>query len=1028
LLKILLLGPVEVWAGPVRVPLAPLERDLLALLALQPGSVASTDRIIDGLWGERPPAAPRSRVQGLVSGLRRKVGAALVTRQPGYLLDIPAEAVDIGRCEVLARQVRAAPTPTEKAELARLALGLWRGEPLDGACAPGADPDRTRLAELRVGLMEQCFEAELALGQHAEVVGELAGAVSAYPLRERLVLLLMTALYKCSRQADAMRTYAALQQRLEEELGAEPCPEVRELRALILRGESLPEETAHREQDQTSREPQQAPASAAVPRPRTALAQKLAAEPSPARIRTLNGSGPSSAAAHRPAPKPQPVNAPRPVIGRQGRRTGPPGPADAVWDGDVPGLSMVPELQRSSPAAPPPAQMPASSGHFLGRDSDLAALTAALPGPRDEPRVLIVSGAGGLGKTALVVRWAHAVADRFPDGQIFVGLRPPYASGPPQAGTALGAVLLALGVSADNLPVSTEERAALYRTMVHRRRVLVVADDVQAVGQLLPLVPPTPGSLIVATSRSRLTALSIYHAVRTLTIEPLGPDPSLELLGAIVGAERLHGEGVAELIQLCGGWPLALRIAGATLAARSRQSPASFAEELRERIDTMTVPGDPRTVRAALAETRDGLEPAASRLFAQLGLLPGDSACLQLAAAAAGVSVLRARRLLDDLISANLVVETGPDRYQLHDMVLRYARRCGAELPDRDVVEERVARWYVRAFEACAREVAPDSEPWDPGQLGTPGEAEAPAAATGPAWLRDPGQELRARRPQPSNSAGPTEWLPFTGEDAELFLDFERRNLVPVAHWLAGRGDAELTWRFVSHVYATDPSVPAEVCRLGLAAATQLDDPRALGAAHAQLGLALLADPAQSPEADWHLTVASEQLESDAGRLRCAATFALGRLRARQRRPHEARAAMEHSLSCLDPGREPLSYAITLIGYADVLASSGRVRKGQERYAQALILGAAAVGGRFERSGPVRDSREGEDFLGYLGRRLDAPRVCAPDRTLARMLIAISRSLPPLRGAERQPVAGSSTDTPAPAGLMISPRAGNGVP
>ncbi|MFD0632191.1 NB-ARC domain-containing protein [Catenulispora yoronensis] len=644
--------------------------------------------------------------------------------------------------------------------------------------------------------------------------------------------------------------------------------------------------------------------------------------------------------------------------------------------------------------------MPASSGHFLGRDSDLAALTAALPGPRDEPRVLVVSGAGGLGKTALVVRWAHAIADRFPDGQIFVGLRPARSGGPPQAGAALGAVLLALGVSADKLPVSTEERAALYRTLVHGRRVLVVADDVQAVGQLLPLVPPTPGSLIVATSRSRLTALSIHHAVRTLTIEPLGPDPSRDLLSAIVGPDRLSGAGVAELVELCGGWPLALRIAGATLAARSRQSPASFAEELRERVDTLTVAGDPRTVRAALAETRAGLGPAASRLFGQLGLLPGGSACLQLAAAAAGVSVLRARRLLDELISANLVVETGPDRYWLHAMVLRYARHCGADLPDRDVVEERVARWYVQAFEACSRAVALETEP---------------GGGPGPAWLRDPAQP-RPREPQAARDAeGPAEWLPFTGEDASLFLDFERPNLVPVARWLAGRDDAELTWRFVKFAGDTEPALPVEVCRLGLAAAAQLDDPRLLGAAHAQLGMALLADPGQLPEVDWHLTRAAELLEAESDRLSCAAAFGLGRLRARQRRPHEARATMEHTLSCLDPGREPLSYAIALAGYADVLAGSGRVRKGQERFAQALILGEAAVGGRFERAVAASGGRAGEDFLSHLSRCLDAPRVSAPDRALARTMIAIGQALPALRGSERRdgPAAGGAA-RPAP--------------
>jgi len=638
--------------------------------------------------------------------------------------------------------------------------------------------------------------------------------------------------------------------------------------------------------------------------------------------------------------------------------------------------------------------MPASSGHFLGRDSDLAALTAALPGPREEPRVLVVTGAGGLGKTALVVRWAHAVADRFPDGQIFVGLRPHPDGGPPRAGSALGAVLLALGVGADQLPVSAEERAALYRTLVHGRRVLVVADDVQAVGQLLPLVPPTPGSLIVATSRSRLTALSIHHAVRTLTIEPLGPDSSLALLRAIVGDDRLRGPGVAELVELCGGWPLALRIAGVTLAARSQQSPASFAEELRERVDTLAVAGDPRTVRAALTQARAGLDPAAARLFSQLGLLPGGSACLQLAAAAAGVSVLRARRLLDELISANLVVETGPDRYWLHAMVLRYARHCGAALSDREVVEERIVRWYLRVLEACARRVCSGTEPT--------AESQAPGS-TGPAWLRDPEQDPLPRPPQNhQEAASPAEWLPFTGEDAELFLDFERPNLAPVARWLVLRGDAETAWRFTGFACAADPAVPVEVCRLGVAAAARLADPRALGTAHARLGVALLADPEHLTEADWHLTQAWELSEPEQGRLPVAAAFGLGRLRARQRRPHEARAAVEHALAFLDPGREPLSYAITLVGYADVLSLAGRVRKGQERYAQALILGQAAVGGRLEYAGAAPDGPGGEDFISYLSRCLRAPRVTAGDRALARTLITVSRALPPLRGADRR--------------------------
>src|SRR5262249_52322363 len=120
-----------------------------------------------------------------------------------------------------------------------------------------------------------------------------------------------------------------------------------------------------------------------------------------------------------------------------------------------------------------PAQMPPSVGHFVGRDDDLAWLTAALPGPDDEPRVPVVSGAGGLGKTALAVRWAHTVADHFPDGQIFIDLRGGMPGGVLSPGAALGAALLALGVPAEQLPVSVEERVALYRTRVNGHRFLL---------------------------------------------------------------------------------------------------------------------------------------------------------------------------------------------------------------------------------------------------------------------------------------------------------------------------------------------------------------------------------------------------------------------------------------------------------------------------------------------------------------------------------------------------------------------------
>ena len=869
--------------------LAPLEKNLLALLALSPGTVLSTERIIDSLWGERPPAQPRSRVQGLVSTLRRKVGDALTTRHPGYLLFLPPTSSDLSRCEDLARQARAATAPVSAAALLRRALGLWRGEPLDGLTAPGIDADRARLTEMRVGLLEERFEAELGLGKHAELVGELIAAVAAHPLREALAGQLMLALYRCNRQADALRAYQALRERLAEELGGDPCADLRELHAMILRGGEV--------------------------------------------------------AANAPAPEPPP----REESGKESR----------------------------------PAQMPAGVGHFTGREGDLAWLSASMAGPSDEPRVLVVTGAGGLGKTALVVRWAHAVADRFPDGQIFVELRGAGLGAALSAGSALGSVLLALGVAADQLPVSAEERAALYRTLTHRRRVLIVADDAGSVAQLLPLVPPTAGSLVVATSRSSLSALSAHHAVRARTLEPLDPDAAHALLRAIVGPERLRGEGAAEVVTLCGGWPLSIRLAGATLAARPRQSLSSFAEELREHVDGLSVADDPRTVRAALADAHATLDPAAGRLFAQLGLLPGATVCLSLAAAAAGTSVLRARRLLDELISANLVVETGPDRYWLYDMVRRFARRCGGALPDRLVVEERVVRWYLAVFDALARRLEPDRD-----------------------WPPVPGQP---------------EWSPFEpdGSGVERFIEAEGPNLLAVVRWTAERRDRALTWRLVALAHASGARLPAEVCELGLAAALELNDRRSAGEAHARLGLVLLRDPECLDAADGHLALAVELLDAGDGRLPSAAAFALGALRAGQFRHGEARESMESALAHLDPGREPLSYAVALLGYAEVLVRSGAVDRGHERFAQAVILCQAAVGwqegrfGRFDRGRVCLDRQLADEYLGHLGRSLSAPRVTPQDRGLARTLIDLGLAL-------------RSADAPPPADMGVPHREGHG--
>jgi DNA-binding SARP family transcriptional activator len=176
-------------------------------------------------------------VQGLVSGLRRKMGGALITRNPGYVLTEISS--DLARCEQLIRQAQRASDAAEKADLLRDAGKLWRGEPLDGVSAPGTAASRVRLAELRTSLAEEHFDAEFALGRHAEVVRELFALVAVHPLRERLTGQLMLALYHSNRRAEALAAYANLRNRLAEELGTDPCPDLRDLQRSILRGDTL---------------------------------------------------------------------------------------------------------------------------------------------------------------------------------------------------------------------------------------------------------------------------------------------------------------------------------------------------------------------------------------------------------------------------------------------------------------------------------------------------------------------------------------------------------------------------------------------------------------------------------------------------------------------------------------------------------------------------------------------------------------------------------------------------------------------
>jgi YVTN family beta-propeller protein len=243
-LEIRLLGPVEARLGDRPLALDRLQqRALLALLALKANRVVSTDRLIDALWGERPPATAPVALYGLVSGLRKLLepdhAGAVVTKAPGYLLEVSAEQIDLGRFELLAAEGRRAlgsgDAETASARLTE-ALELWRGPPLqDLQFLPFAQKEVRPLEELHLAVIEARIEADLARGQYGDLVPELESLVAAHPLRERLRGQLMLVLYRAGRQADALAAYRDARTVLADELGLEPSDELQELERAILR-------------------------------------------------------------------------------------------------------------------------------------------------------------------------------------------------------------------------------------------------------------------------------------------------------------------------------------------------------------------------------------------------------------------------------------------------------------------------------------------------------------------------------------------------------------------------------------------------------------------------------------------------------------------------------------------------------------------------------------------------------------------------------------------------------------------------
>ena len=243
-----ILGPLEVCVDDRLLPVrGAKQKALLAILLLNANQVVSSDRLVEELWPNEPPEGALNALQARVSQLRKSLQAPaaaqpIVTRTPGYLVQVKPAELDLLRFERLAARARSAlgkDDPETAADRFRQALALWRGPPLaDLAYESFAQAAIVRLEELRMSVLEQRIEADLALGRHADVVGELEGLVGEHPLRERLQRQLMLALYRSGRQAEALESYRAAREALVEHVGIEPGPALREMEGAILRQES----------------------------------------------------------------------------------------------------------------------------------------------------------------------------------------------------------------------------------------------------------------------------------------------------------------------------------------------------------------------------------------------------------------------------------------------------------------------------------------------------------------------------------------------------------------------------------------------------------------------------------------------------------------------------------------------------------------------------------------------------------------------------------------------------------------------
>lgn len=659
--RFLVLGPLQVFDGGRAVPIEGRRlREVLACLLADPNQIVSVDSLVDRLWPRRPPGRPAAAVQVYVGRLRallepgraaRARDGRISTEGAGYRLTVDEDELDLFEFRRLVDDGRGAlqaGSPGSASDTLHRALGLWRGPVLADVNVDALARDYVPvLADARLAALEDRVDADLQLGRHGNLVGELTALVEDHPERERLRAAYLVALYCCGRKPDALANYDRWRRRMRDEQGLDPGPELQRTWQDII------------------------------------------------------------------------ADHPRLAILAAGREAG--------WG----------------------CQLPAALPDFVGREAELARLSDHLTRPASEPatvRVLGISGEPGLGKTAFAVQLAHGLRSHYPDGQLYAVLHG-CTTDPAQPGAVLADLLGGLGVTGNALPAGVEQRAALLRARLTGRRVLLVLDDAAGTAQVRPLLPSGPHCAVIVTSRRRLVGPPGVHDV---SLPLLDDAAATELVRRCTGDGRsaTDPDAEAEIVRLCGGLPLALRIAGSRLVARPHWPASRLRDALRDeqrRLDELTA-GD-LAVRASIATSWQLLSPDAARLLRRLGLAPAGLLPGWVAAPLLAQPLAAVEATVDELIDARLLDPIRPAgpmwaaaSLRLHDLTRLYAREqamAGDSGADREAALTRLLQtWRSLVREAVIAGACAAGIP-EPGTTGwsLPAREQTELVGSGLDWL-----------------------------------------------------------------------------------------------------------------------------------------------------------------------------------------------------------------------------------------------------------------------------------------------------